>query len=85
VTIVARAHPFVIGLDTHARNHTLAILVAATGALIGSEQFPTRGAGMDRAATWVARRTGRDLAALCVIERIATYGARLLRVATQAG
>jgi len=33
VTIVAHAHPFVVGVDTHARNHTIAILIASTGEL----------------------------------------------------
>ena len=85
VTIVSHAHPFVIGVDTHARTHTLAILGAATGALIANEQFPTTPAGMNRAVAWVARRTGGDLATLWVIEGVASYGARLTRAATQAG
>jgi len=85
VTIVAHAHPFVIGVDTHARSHTLAILVAATGALVACEQFPATTSGMDRAVAWVAHRTGGDLAALWAIEGVASYGARLARVATRAG
>ncbi|MFC5264312.1 IS110 family transposase [Kribbella qitaiheensis] len=85
MTIVAHAHPLVIGVDTHARNHTLAILVAATGALVASEQFPATATGLNRAVAWVARRTGGDLAALWVIEGVASYGARLARVATHAG
>ena len=36
VTIVAHARPFVVGVDTHARNHALAILVAATGELLAA-------------------------------------------------
>ena len=54
---VAHAHPFFIGVDTHARTHTLAVLVAATGELVATEQFPTTDAGMDRAIAWAARRT----------------------------
>jgi hypothetical protein len=49
MTIVAHSHPFVIGVDTHARTHTLAVLVAATGELVATEQFPATGAGIDRA------------------------------------
>ena len=45
MTIVAHAHPFVIGVDTHARSHTFAILVAATGEPIATEQFPSTQAG----------------------------------------
>jgi hypothetical protein len=85
VTIVAHAHPFVVGVDTHARTHTFAILVAATGELISTEQFPATAAGMDRAIAWAARRTGGDLATLWVIEGVATYGARLAAVVSRAG
>lgn len=31
MTIVAHVHPFVIGVDTHARTHTLAVVSASTG------------------------------------------------------
>jgi hypothetical protein len=82
MTIVAHAHPFVVGVDTHARTHTFAVLVAGTGELIATEQFPATDAGMDRAIGWTARRTGGDLAALWVIEGVATYGARLASAVT---
>jgi hypothetical protein len=85
VTIVAHAHPFVIGVDTHARTHTLAVLVAATGELVATEQFPATDAGMSRAVAWAARRTGGDLATLWVIEGVATYGAHLASAVTRAG
>ncbi|MFT4084267.1 MAG: IS110 family transposase [Nocardioides sp.] len=85
MTIVAHAHPFVIGVDTHARTHTLALLVAGTGELIATEQFPTTDAGLNRAIAWAARRTGGDLDTLWVIEGIATYGARLASTVTRAG
>lgn len=85
MTIVAHARPFVVGVDTHARNHALAILVAATGELLAAEQFPATNAGIDRAMAWVGRRTGGDLATLWVIEGIGTYGARLAHNATDAG
>src|SRR5690625_6549750 len=70
MTIVAHAHPFVIGVDTHARNHVLAIL-AATGEIIDTGQFPTTAAGLARTIAWVGRRTGEDLASLWVIEGVA--------------
>lgn len=85
MAIVAHTHPFVIGVDTHARSHTLAILVAATGALLDSAQFPATSAGMKRAVAWVARRTEGDLESLWAIEGVATYGARMARVAARAG
>jgi len=85
VTIVAHAHPFVVGVDTHARNHALTVLAAATGEVVAAEQFPATSAGMARAVAWAARRTGADLATLWVIEGVATYGARLARTAAGAG
>jgi transposase len=85
MTIVAHSHPFVIGVDTHARTHTLAVLVAATGELVATEQFPATGAGMDRAVAWAARRTDGELATLWVIEGVATYGTHLASAAKRAG
>lgn len=85
MAIVAHAHPFVIGVDTHARSHTLAILIAATGSLVDTARFPATSAGMKRALAWVARRTEGDLDSLWAIEGVATYGARIARVAAQSG
>ncbi len=85
MTIVAHAHPYVVGVDTHARTHTFAILVAATGQPIATEQFPATTPGMDRAIAWAARRTDGDLATLWAVEGVATYGARLARAVSQAG
>jgi transposase len=85
MTIVAHAHPFVIGVDTHTRTHTLAVLVAATGELVATEQFPATDAGMDRAVAWAARRTDGELTTLWVIEGIATYGAHLASAVNRAG
>jgi hypothetical protein len=85
VTIVAHTRPYVVGVDTHARTHTFAILVAGTGELLATEQFPATEAGMDRAVAWVARRTDGDLATLWVIEGVATYGARLAAAVSRAG
>ncbi|SNS00324.1 Transposase [Haloechinothrix alba] len=85
MAIVAQAHPFVIGVDTHARTHTYAVLSATTGELLAAEEFPTTPASMKRAVSWAARRTGGDLATLWVIECVATFGARLARVVADAG
>lgn len=85
MTIVAHAHPFVIGVDTHARTHTLAVLIAATGELVATEQFPATAAGIGRAIAWVVRRTGGELGALWVIEGVASYGARLASAVNHAG
>jgi transposase len=85
MTIVAHAYPFVIGVDAHTRNHALAVLASPTGELLDETQFPATVAGLQRAVSWVARRTGGDLAVLWVIEGVGTYGARLARAANDAG
>ncbi|MEU2202730.1 IS110 family transposase [Isoptericola sp. NPDC019482] len=83
--IVAHRHPFVVGVDTHARSHALAILAAATGELVDQAQFPATPEAMDRAVAWVGRRTGGDLEVLWVIEGVGTYGGRLAATAATAG
>jgi len=85
MTIVAHAYPFVIGVDAHARNHAVAVLACPTGELLDETQFPATVAGLQRAVSWVARRTGGDLPVLWVIEGVGTYGARLARAANDAG
>ena len=77
MSIVAHAHPFVVGVDTHARKHVYTILIASTGAFVGAQDFPTTTAGINRAIAWVARHTGADVDTLWVIEGAASYGAIL--------
>lgn len=85
MTIVAHHHPFVIGVDTHARTHALAILACPTAEVVDQAQFPTTTAGLRRALAWVGRRTAGDLDVLWVIEGTGTYGARLAHAATETG
>ncbi len=47
MSTVAHFYPFVIGVDTHARTHTYAVL-AANGAHLGTEAFPNTHAGRTR-------------------------------------
>jgi transposase len=77
LSIVAHSHPFVVGVDTHARNHVYAILDTNNGALLDTQQFPTTTAGINRAIKWVARRTNADADTLWAIEGAASYGAIL--------
>lgn len=74
MTTVAHSYPFVIGVDTHARTHTYAVLTAS-GEHIDTASFPNTGPARSRAVAWAARRTGGDLASLWVIEapRVAAY------------
>lgn len=85
MTIVAHSRPFVVGVDTHARNHVYAIIRAGTGELLETRDFPTTSAGINRAIAWVARRTGADLETLWVIEGAASYGAVLAGAVGAAG
>ena len=85
MSIVAHSYPFVVGVDTHAKKHVYAIVSTATGGLLQTRDFPTTGAGINRAIAWVARLTGADLAALWVIEGAASYGALLAGAVGAAG
>lgn len=85
MAIVAQTHPFVVGVDAHARNHTLVIWAWLTGEVIDEGHFPATTAGLQRAVTWFARHTPIGLDTLWVIEGIGTYGARLARTTTDAG
>lgn len=85
MSIVAHSHPFVVAVDTHARNHVYAILAARTGELIDTRDFPTTSAGISRAIAWVARRTEADVDTLWVIEGAASYGAVLAGVIAAEG
>jgi transposase len=72
VTIVSQHYEHVIGVDTHARTHTLVVLnhAGATGA---TATFPTSGAGLARAHAWMLRNApGRILTAM---EGTGSYGA----------
>jgi transposase len=84
VAIVSQVYPFVIGVDTHARNHVIAI-VAANGQVIGTKSYPVTAAGMARAIAWVRARCVTDLQVLWVIEGVATYGATLAKAVADAG
>lgn len=75
--IVAHCHPFVVGVDTHARNHVYAIIDSSNGALLDTQSFPVTNTGINRAINWVARRTQGAADTLWVIECAATYGAIL--------
>ena len=84
MSIVAHVYPFVIGVDTHARNHVLAVL-APDGQLIDTASFPVTKAGIGRAISWAGRRTGADPGVLWAIECVATYGAGLAHAVAAAG
>ncbi|MDR0417248.1 MAG: IS110 family transposase [Propionibacteriaceae bacterium] len=82
--IVAHTCPFVVGVDTHARTHTLVILTGK-GEHVDQAQFPSSPAGLRRAVDWTGRRTGDAPDTLWAVEGISSYGAALARLAAEAG
>jgi transposase len=83
MAIVAEVFNQVVGVDTHARSHTLALIDPATGAVQGSASFPTSPAGLGRAVAWIVKRATGP--ALVVIEGVGSYGAGLARRLTVEG
>jgi len=75
-SIVSDQYQYVIGVDTHSATHTLAVLAAASGAIVYQDTFPTTPSGLGRALSWIARRVG-EASVLVVGEGTGSYGAIL--------
>ena len=85
MSIVADNYPYVVGVDTHARTHTYAILTSQ-GRLVDQQTFPTQPAGLARALDWIGRRTGGDISGtLLSVEGTGSYGAQLTAAAAGHG
>ena len=74
--IVSEQYQYVIGVDTHAATHTLAVLAAPSGAIVDQDTFPTTPSGLGRALSWIARRVG-EASVLVVVEGTGSYKAIL--------
>lgn len=85
MTIVANTFAYVVGADTHAKTHTLAVLDARTGAKIDTRVFPTSSSGLSRAVAWIGRRTSGLADVLIAVEGVGSYGAGLARCCHDAG
>ena len=84
MAVVAQAYDFVVGIDTHSKTHTLAIISAVTGAEIANETFPSTSTGMKRALGWISRRsTGDKSRVLLSMEGTGSYGAKFRQLATE--
>jgi len=81
--IVAEHFESVVGVDTHAATHTLAVVTAASGAERARATFPTSAAGLARALAWIQGHAGPT--SLVVIEGAGSYGAGLLERVSAAG
>lgn len=80
MTIVAEKYDYVIGIDTHARTHTYAIINTRTGSREACQTFPVTAQGMNRAIAWIQRNTrGQCIAA---VEGTRSYGATITHALT---
>ncbi|MDI5937147.1 MULTISPECIES: IS110 family transposase [unclassified Micromonospora] len=84
MAIVADQYDFVIGVDTHAASHTLALITAGTGAVGQQAQFPTSPSGLRRAVDWIERHTHQS-PTLIVIDGAGSYGATFTEQLSAAG
>ena len=84
MAIVADQYDYVVGVDTHAATHTLALITAGTGAVGHQAQFPTSPAGLRRAVGWIQRHTQHS-ATLIVIDGAGSYGATFTAQLVAAG
>ena len=84
MTIVAEHFTFVVGVDTHARSNTYAIIATRTAARLDAATFPASPPGISRALSWILRRC-QGGEALLVIEGIGSYGAAIGRAAASQG
>jgi transposase len=75
--MVTETADYVIGVDTHAGSHTLALVEASSGVLVGQFELPASRAGYRQALT-LARRSARG-SRLWAIEGSGCYGAGLCR------
>lgn len=84
MSIVAEKYEYVIGVDTHARTHSYAVLESGTGRVCDCSVFPVTGPGILRALAWARRRvSGSEF--LAAVEGTNSYGASLTRAWQAAG
>jgi len=82
MAIIAQLYSFVIGVDTHAKEHVLSIL-RCSGELVETKSFRVN--SLAAAIRWVSATTGGSRENLWVIEGVATYGATLAAQVVAAG
>ncbi|WP_328520568.1 IS110 family transposase [Kribbella sp. NBC_00359] len=70
---VADLFVHVVGVDTHARTNTFALLETRSGVVLATETFPTSAAGNRRATQWVLRNSEGSV--LAAVEGTSSYGA----------
>lgn len=86
MAIVAHSYRFIVGVDTHAKNHVLSILECITGAQIVCHSFANTPSGHARARAWIAKHTKAEACKVLVsMEGTASYGARFRIYLEQTG
>lgn len=86
MAIVAHIYRFIVGVDTHAKNHVLSILACTTGAQITCHSFANTSKGYVRAQKWIAKHTGADPAYVLIsMEGTSSYGALLCNFLEKVG
>lgn len=80
MTMVTEKYEYVIGIDTHARTHTYAIINTRTGARERCEAFPVSLSGMKRAISWIGRNTTGEV--LAAVEGTRSYGSSITAALT---
>ena len=83
MTIVPQHFSHVIGVDTHAKTHTLVILDHLGIRHRPPQTFPTSPAGLKRAHAWIQRETTGPI--LVAMEGTGSYGAQFCDLLTTAG
>lgn len=83
MTIVADSYQFVIGVDTHAKQHQYAI-VDHDGRIIAEHDFRATPHGLAAATRWVRHHTD-DARTLVAIDGASSYGRQLATVFTEHG
>lgn len=83
MAIVAELFDHVVGIDTHARSHTLCVVHCATGAVVDTAKFPTTKPGLNRAVEWIRKRASGSL--LAAVEGTSSYGASITTALVEAG
>ena len=78
MSIVAELYRFVVGVDTHAKTHTFAVIDTRTGKEVGVRDYPVTAKGMGRAVTWALSVAGGE-PLLAAVECTSTYGATITR------
>lgn len=84
VAVIAELYDHVVGVDTHARQHTLTVVECRTGTARSSADFPTTSAGLARALSWISRH-GEVARTFAAVEGTSSYGATFTRLLLQSG